>query len=151
MEHLTRRVVATTSSHPLTIIRLVLAFVILPHGLQKAFGLFGGFGFSGTMQYFTQTLGIPGPLAFMVFVAELAAPAALILGLWSRPAAVLIFINFVVAASMHVPNGFFMNWGGTMPAGAEGYEYHLLVLSMALAIIVGGAGSISLDRRLTRS
>jgi len=151
VEHLTRRVVATTSSHPLAIIRLVLAFVILPHGLQKAFGLFGGFGFSGTMQYFTQTLGIPGPLAFMVFVAELAAPAALILGLWSRPAAVLIFINFVVAASMHVPNGFFMNWGGTMPAGAEGYEYHLLVLSMALAIIVGGAGSISLDRRLTRS
>lgn len=151
MEHITRRIMATTPSHPLTIIRLALAFVILPHGLQKAFGLFGGFGFSGTMQYFTQTLGIPGPLAFMVFVAELAAPAALILGLWSRPAAVLIFINFVVAASMHASNGFFMNWGGTMPAGAEGYEYHLLVLSMALAIIVGGAGSLSLDRRLTKS
>lgn len=151
MEHLTGRIMATTSSHPLAIIRLALAFVILPHGLQKTFGLFGGFGFSGTMQYFTQALGIPGPLAFMVFVAELAAPVALILGFWSRPAALLIFINFVVAASMHVSSGFFMNWGGTMPAGAEGYEYHLLVLSMALAIIVGGAGSVSLDRRLTKS
>lgn len=147
MESLNRRIMATTSSLPLAIIRLVLAFVILPHGLQKAFGMFGGFGFSGTMQYFTQTLGIPGPLAFMVFVAELAAPVALILGLWSRPAAILIFINFVVAASMHAANGFFMNWGGAMPAGTEGYEYHLLVLSMALAIIVGGSGSMSIDRR----
>lgn len=147
MESLNRRIMATTSSLPLAIIRIVLAFVILPHGLQKAFGMFGGFGFSGTMQYFTQTLGIPGPLAFMVFVAELAAPVALILGLWSRPAAILIFINFVVAASMHTANGFFMNWNGAMPAGTEGYEYHLLVMSLSLAIIVGGSGSVSLDRR----
>ena len=55
------------------------------------------------------------------------------------------------ALGTHVPNGFFMNWFGTLKAGAEGYEYHLLALGLAGVVAIEGSGALSLDRRLARS
>lgn len=124
--------------------RLVLGAVILPHGAQKLFGLFGGYGFTGTMNFFTGTLGMPAPIGWLVIAAESIGALALIAGLATRLTA------FGVAAVMvgavwfaHLPHGFFMNWTGAQ--GGEGFEYHLLALALALPLIVKGGGAASAD------
>jgi len=124
------------------IIRVFMGLVMFPHGAQKLFGWFGGYGFEGTMGYFTGQ-GIPAVLAFLVIIAESLGSLALIAGLLTRVAAFGIGAVMVVAALMHVSNGFFMNWFGAQQG--EGFEYHLLVIGMALALIVKGAGRWSLD------
>ena len=48
---------------------------------------------------------------------------------------------------VHLPNGFFMNWMGQQKG--EGIEYHILVLGMALAILIKGSGSLSVDRAMS--
>lgn len=137
-----------TSDRPgLTILRLTLAVVIFPHGAQKMLGWFGGHGFEGTMAYFTGTVGLPWIVGFLVIVAEFFGPIALVLGLLSRPAAfgvACVMLGAVVTT--HLPNGFFMNWSG-QKAG-EGFEYHLLVLGIALVLMLKGSGALSLDRKL---
>jgi putative oxidoreductase len=60
-----RRVFATDDSNATAILRLVLGTVFLAHGAQKTFGRFGGLGYSGTMGYFTSTMHIPAPFAFL--------------------------------------------------------------------------------------
>jgi putative oxidoreductase len=133
----------------LTILRVVLGIVFFAHGAQKMLGWFGGYGFSGTMSFFTRTLGIPAPLAFLAICAEVFGGLGLILGLLSRIAALGIGVNMVVAIAMvHHHFGFFANWFGAQKG--EGYEYHLLVIAMAAAIIVGGAGALSVDRAIHR-
>jgi putative oxidoreductase len=54
------------------------------------------------------------------------------------------------ALLVHAPNGFFMNWFGKLAAGAEGFEYHLLVMALAAVVVIAGSGAGSLDRRLGR-
>lgn len=125
-------------------LRLLLAAVMFPHGAQKVFGWFGGYGFTGTMNFFTQTMHIPAPLAFLAIAAEFAGPIALVLGLTSRVAAFGIGTNMVVAAlTSHVANGFFMNWFGNQKG--EGFEYHLLAGAIALTLVVRGGGKWALD------
>jgi len=145
---------AALSTEPSTwqaILRILLGGVMLPHAGQHAFGLFGGFGFSGTLQWMTGTLGFPTALAAIAIVVEAAAPIALIVGIGSRAAGLLLAVLMATAASTHAANGFFMNWAGSLPAGSEGFEYHLLAIAVALTIAVRGGGSFSLDRLLERS
>jgi putative oxidoreductase len=131
----------------LTVLRWTLAIVIFPHGAQKVLGWFGGYGFSGTLEYFTSTVGIPAVLAVLVFAAELLGPLGLAVGLFSRLAAAGIALVMLGAVFMvHAANGFFMNWYGNQ--AGEGFEYHLLVLGICLAVMLGGSGALSLDRRL---
>jgi len=132
------------------VLRISLALVLFPHGAQHALGWFGGYGFGGTLAWMTDTLGFPAPLAALAIVTELLAPFALLLGLGSRLAAAGIVGLMAGALSTHVAHGFFMNWFGAMPAGAEGYEYHLLVMAMALAVVVDGSGAASVDATLGR-
>jgi putative oxidoreductase len=128
----------------LTFLRLVLAGVFLPHGLQKTAGWFGGYGYTGTMQYFTQTMGIPAPLALAAIAAETLGPIALVLGLGGRVAAAAIVVLMTVAvATTHLPHGFFMNWFGNQKG--EGFEYHLLAVALALVVVIRGSGAYSLD------
>ena len=128
-------------------LRLVLAAVMWPHGAQKALGWFGGFGFQGSMAYFTKTLGIPAPLGLAAIVAEFVGPVALVLGLGGRVAALALAVVMAVAALMvQVPNGFFMNWFGNQ--AGEGIEYSILAFAIAVAIVIGGSGALSLDYRL---
>lgn len=133
------------------ILRLVLAVVIFPHGAQKALGWFGGYGYAGTMQFFTKQVGLPAPIATLGILAEFAGPIALVAGFGTRLAAVLIAAVMVGAIlKVHRGTGFFMNWAGQHEAGKEGYEYHLLVLAICAALLVTGAGAFSLDGLLAR-
>jgi putative oxidoreductase len=131
------------------ILRVVLGIVFFAHGAQKMLGWFGGYGFSGTMGFFTNMMGIPAPLAFLAIVAEFFGGLGLIFGLLSRIAAFGIGVNMLVAiATVHRHFGFFTNWSGTQKG--EGFEFHLLVIAIVLAIIVRGAGALSLDRGIYR-
>lgn len=129
------------------ILRLALAVVIFPHGAQKLLGLFGGYGFKGTMAFFTDTMGIPWLLALGVILIEFFAPILLLLGAATRAAALSIGVVMATAMLMvHAQYGFFMNWFGAQKG--EGIEYFLLVIGIALALLISGGGRWSLDRRL---
>ena len=141
-----QKLLGTRNSIPLAIIRLVLGLVMFPHGAQKMLGWFGGNGFSGTMGFFAHQ-GIPAPLAFLAIAAEFFGGLGLILGFLSRIAAFGVLCNMVVAVlTVHLANGFFMNWASANKG--EGFEYHLLAIAMALAVMIGGAGATSVDRAL---
>jgi putative oxidoreductase len=133
----------------ITILRVVLAAVLFPHGAQHLLGWFGGYGFAGTHEWMTATLGLPSFVAAGAIIGEFIAPFALVLGIGGRVAALFVVALMAGAASTHAANGFFMNWFGSMPAGAEGYEYHVLVMAMALAIVIQGSGAWSFDRAVT--
>jgi putative oxidoreductase len=131
-----------------TLLRWTLAIVIFPHGAQKVLGWFGGYGFSGSLGFFTETLGIPAFVAVLVFAAEFLGPIALAAGFFSRIAAAgigAVMLGAIVV--VHGANGFFMDWAGSQ--AGQGFEYHLLVIGLALAIVVKGSGALSLDSRLT--
>ncbi len=131
------------------ILRLTLAIVFFPHGAQKVLGWFGGYGFTGTMGFFTGKLGLPYPIALLPVLTEFLGPIALVLGLGTRIAALATGVNMVVAVFMvHLANGFFMNWYGTQKG--EGYEYHLLAIGIAIALIVQGGGRLSVDEAIAR-
>src|SRR5437879_2673007 len=132
---------ATDDSIAAAILRLVLGVVFFAHGAQKMLGWFGGFGFSGTMGFFTGTMHIPAPLAFLAIAAEFFGALGLILGFLTRIAAFGIAVNLMVAIAMvHGAFGFFMNWTGTQ--AGEGVEYHLLVLTMTAFFVDHGAGAL---------
>jgi putative oxidoreductase len=139
-----RRLLATTDDTTITILRLVLGIVFFAHGAQKMLGWFGGFGFSGTMNAFTHMMHIPAPFAFLAIMAEFLGGIGLMVGLLARVAAFGITCNMVVAIVMvHHNFGFFMNWYGNQKG--EGYEYHLVTITLALAIMIKGAGAYSVD------
>ncbi len=143
-----RLLARTSNSLPLAIVRLVLGVVMFSHGAQKALGWFGGNGFSATMRGFEAT-GIPAPFALLAIAAEFLGGLGLILGLLSRVAAFGILCNMVVAVvRVHARVGWFMNWAGRQRG--EGYEYHLLAIAMALAVLIGGGGALSLDALVGR-
>jgi len=129
------------------IIRVMLGAVIFPHGAQKLLGWFGGYGFSGTMGFFTESLGLPWVIGFLVILIEFFGPLLLIAGLFTRFMAFSIFCQFIgIIFTSHIQYGFFMNWFGNQQG--EGYEYHLLILGMAAALTISGAGKLALDKYL---
>jgi putative oxidoreductase len=143
-----KTMLASDQSRTLFAQRVVLGLVMFPHGAQKLFGWFGGYGFSGTMGYFTGTLHFPAPLALLVILAEGLGSLGLIVGLGTRVAAFGIAANMLGAiVTTHWSVGFFMNWFGAQHG--EGYEYHLLALALAVPLVVRGAGAWSLDRALS--
>lgn len=146
-----RSIIATTSRPGLLVSRLVLAAVMFPHGAQHLLGWFGGYGFAGTHGWMTATLGIPGPLATIAILTEFFAPLFLVVGLGGRIAAAGLVTLMAVAASAHVGNGFFMNWFGTLGAGVEGFEYHVLAIGMAIPTVLEGSGLWSLDLLWSRA
>jgi putative oxidoreductase len=142
-----RKLFATDDSAATAILRLVLGVVFFAHGAQKMLGWFGGFGFSGTMGYFTSTMHIPAPLASLAIAAEFFGGLGLIVGFLTRIAAFGIAVNMAVAiATVHAAFGFFMNWNGNQKG--EGFEYHLLVLAMTVFLMIRGAGAFSIDRAI---
>jgi len=139
----------TDDSLSLLVGRLALGIVMLPHGLQKSIGLFGGGGFSATMGMFTSQ-GMPALLAFLVILAESAGSLGLLVGFLTRIGAFGIASVMLGAIGMvHWQNGFFMNWFGKQ--AGEGFEYHILALGLALALLIGGGGKASVDRALAES
>lgn len=142
-----RKLIATDNDLATTILRLVLGVIFFAHGAQKMLGWFGGYGFSGTMGFFTGALHLPSILAFLAIAAEFFGGLGLLLGLLTRVASFGIFCNMIVAVAMvHHHFGLFMNWTGTQKG--EGFEFHLLVLAVTAFLMIRGAGAASVDRLL---
>ena len=138
------KLIRTNDNTVALVLRLALGIVFFPHGMQKLVGWFGGYGFEGTMGFFTTKLGIPAIFAFLAIMAEGLGSLGLIAGLGTRVAAFGIAVNMVVAVLMlHLQNGFFMNWFGSQKG--EGYEYHLLAIGIGVALMITGGGKWSLD------
>ena len=140
--------VKTNGQGGLTVLRLVFGFVFFAHGAQKMLGWFGGSGYSATMNHFEHS-GIPALFAFLAIAAEFFGGIGLIIGLLGRLAAFGIACNMSVAiGKVHGANGLFMNWTGSKQG--EGFEYHLLALAIAAAIMIHGSGALSLDYWLAK-
>jgi putative oxidoreductase len=143
-EVMIKKLVQTNDDAALLVLRLMLGVVFFPHGMQKLLGWYGGYGFSGTMDMFTTNLGIPAVFTFLAIMAEGLGSLGLITGLLTRVAAFGIAVNMVVAVFMlHLQHGFFMNWSGKQ--AGEGYEYHLLVIAISIALMIRGGGKWSVD------
>jgi len=143
-----RKLIATDNDIATTILRLALGVIFFAHGAQKMLGWFGGYGFTGTMGFFTGVLHIPAVFAFLAIAAEFFGGLGLIFGLFTRVAALGVFCNMIVAVAMvHSQFGFWMNWTGAQKG--EGYEYHLLLLAASAFLMIRGAGAASVDGLLS--
>lgn len=131
------------------ILRVIIGLVMLPHGAQKLFGWFGGYGFSGTMQFFTETKGLPWIVGFAVIMIEFFGSILLLLGLGSRILAVFFIILAAgIALSSHIQNGFFTNWYGNQ--AGEGFEFFILLAGLNIALLLNGSGKLSIDSRVNK-
>lgn len=149
MSNLMHSLIYTRASMTLFIIRLTVGIVILPHGLQKLFGIFGGAGFVGTIDEFNQWFGFPPFITILGILAESIGSFCLIIGFLGRFMAATIgcvMIGGVIFVAGRW--GFFMNWYSEQRG--EGFEYHLLVLGMVIALMIGGSGRWSVDRLIYR-
>lgn len=141
-----KKLMRTNGDTVFFVLRIFLGVVFFPHGAQKVLGWFGGGGFSGTMGFF-QSMGIPALFAFLAIMAEFLGSLGLLLGLLTRVAAFGIACVMVVAiATVHLPHGFFMNWSGSQ--AGEGFEFHLLAIAIAIALMMRGGGRWSVDRQI---
>jgi putative oxidoreductase len=139
----------TDSSHVLLLQRTALGLVVAAHGAQKLFGWFGGWGLDATVRWFADALQLPAPVALFVIVSDVLGSLALAAGAFTRIAALATSLVMLGAiATVHAPNGFFMNWSGSQ--AGEGFEFHLLALALSLPLIFKGAGAWSVDGWLSR-
>lgn len=129
-------------------LRVFLALVLFPHGAQKLLGWFGGFGFEGTMQYFTGQAGLPWIIGFLVILIEFFGPLALVLGVAVRLVALAIAVVMagIIATNFHTY--FFMDWFGIQHT--EGMEFFLLAIGMSVALVFTGGGAYALSRDSSR-
>jgi len=128
------------------LMRLALGVVFVAHGGQKVLGWWGGYGASATIQGFAK-MGMPPVLTILVMTAELGGGLLLIVGFLTRLAALGIGCVMLGAIVLvHSKVGFFMNWGGSQKG--EGFEYHLLALGLAIALLIKGGGAMSVDGAL---
>ncbi|RVD78072.1 DoxX family protein [Pseudomonas koreensis] len=143
MSSLINKVLFTRAGYGLTILRIAVGVIFAAHGSQKLFGLFGGYGLAGTAQYM-DSIGLhPGYLmATLAGGTEFFAGLALIIGLLVRPAALgLTFLSLVAIFTVHISNGLFM--------ANNGYEFALALLGGSLAVMIEGAGKLSVDRAIS--
>lgn len=139
-----KKLIQTEKDITSLILRVLIGIVFFPHGAQKVLGWFGGYGFSGTMGFFTEKLGIPAIFAFLAITAEFLGSLALVFGFLTRIAAFGIACVMIVAVFMlHLQYGFFMNWFGNQQG--EGIEYHILAIAIAVALMIKGGGRWSID------
>ncbi|CEL30611.1 DoxX family protein [Pseudomonas fluorescens] len=142
MSSLINKILFTRAGYGLTILRIVVGVIFAAHGAQKLFGMFGGYGLAGTAQYM-ESLGLtPGyAMAVLSGGTEFFAGLALIIGLLVRPAALgLTVLSLVAIFTVHISNGLFM--------ANNGYQFALALLGGSLAVLIEGAGKLSVDRAI---
>lgn len=148
MQSLSKKIFATENKYSWTILRVILGVVMLAHGVQKAFGWFGGFGWDGTMGYFTGMVGLPSLFAAFIILVESLGALLLIIGFAGRVNSLLVGAVILGAFFIdHFPNGFYMNWFGNQKG--EGVEFDLLFLAISSFIVINGSGALSVDRWLS--
>jgi putative oxidoreductase len=140
--------VATGDSFAPFFLRLALGLMFFPHGAQKLLGWFGGYGFTGTMGYFTGTVGVPWLVGLLVILGEFFGSLLLLTGFGTRFAAASMMLILLGAVPQHWDNGFFMNWFGQQKG--EGLEFFVLALGLAVALVVLGGGKYSVDSLFAR-
>jgi putative oxidoreductase len=139
----------TDGSKGTIFLRLALGIVMFPHGAQKVLGLFGGPGYEKTIEIFTTKMHFPVYAVILLMISEFVGSLCVIAGLFTRICAFAIGTAMAICAYMgHLQNGFFMNWFGNQKG--EGFEFHILVVGIALALVVRGGGAFSVDRTLVR-
>lgn len=145
------KIIATNPNNSLAFIaRVALGLTIFPHGAQKLLGWFGGYGFTGTMGYFTGQVHLPYIIGLLFIVIEFFGSLFLIFGFLTRLAAVGflgIYLGAIIV--VHAANGFFMNWN-LEPGKGEGWEYFILLFGLALIALIAGGGKASVDAALTK-
>lgn len=141
-----RSLMQTSNDRIPMLARLALGIVVFPHGAQKVLGWFGGPGIEGALGFYT-SMGVPAFLGRMAMTIELVGGIALIVGILGRVAAFAVALAMIVAViQMHWMVGFFMNWDGRLQG--EGFEFHILAITLALIVIIRGSGAFSIDRTL---
>ncbi|MFM8911480.1 MAG: DoxX family protein [Flammeovirgaceae bacterium] len=142
-----KKIIFATDDHLSSLaLRLTLGLVVFAHGAQKLLGVWGGFGFTNTMNFFTTTVGLPWLVGLAVIVLEFFGALLLLMGLVTRIIAMsYVILAFGIVTTSHLQYGFFMNWFGTN--SGEGYEFFLLWIGMAAALAIDGGGKFSLDRK----
>jgi putative oxidoreductase len=127
----------------LPILRVGLGLILIPHGAQKFFGWFGGMGYEKFVALFN-TLGYKPGILWLTLVAltEFVGGILLVLGLFTRFAALAVVTFMIVAVHFTSAKGFF--WL------QQGLEYSLLILFVGLVFLIRGGGDYSLDKRLGR-
>lgn len=138
-----KKIISTTDSYGPLVARIALGATMFPHGAQKLLGWYGGYGFTGTMDFFTSQ-GIPYVIALLPIIAEFFGAIGLVTGVLTRIAAFGIACTMLVAAvTVHAGNGFFMNWFGQQKG--EGIEYFILAIGLAISLMISGGGKLSGD------
>jgi putative oxidoreductase len=127
------------------VVRLGLGVVFFAHGAQKVLGWFGGPGLKGTVGHMGQ-MGVPTPAAVTAAFVEFLGGLGMLVGFLARPAALGIIVVMAVAiAKVHGRHGLFLNMTNA-PGRGHGFEFNLALIAMALGILIGGAGVLSIDR-----
>ena len=134
---------AAVNSYAEPILRIGLGAILIPHGMQKLFGSFGGMGLTGNAALFDRIGYTPGMFwGTLVGCTELVGGILLVVGLFTRFAAAAVLIFMIVAVQFTSAKGFFWSAGG--------YEYPLLIGICALFFLIRGGGPCSLDRMIGR-
>ncbi|AUD78816.1 DoxD-like family protein [Kangiella profundi] len=120
------------------VIRIPLGIIFMAHGAQKLFGWFGGYGLEGTGQWLASVGFEPGYImALLAGSAEFFGGLALVLGLLTRPAAIVTAFTMLMAMTVHIGNGLFVS--------NNGYEFALILLAASVSLAISGAGKLSVD------
>jgi putative oxidoreductase len=134
------------------VLRLAVGVIFAAHGAQKLFGIWGGGGPSATAAFFNQLGLTPAyPLAIFVGLVELAGGLLLIAGAFTLATSAVLVLNMLVAVwKVHLPSGFFLNWTNA-PGLGHGYEFNLILIAALVALMLMGAGALSVDEWRLRS
>lgn len=146
------KIIETNPNNRLALIaRLALGLTIFPHGAQKLLGWFGGYGFNGTMGFFTTQVHLPYIVGLLFILIEFFGSLFLIFGFLTRISAIgFIGIYSGAIAIVHAANGFFMNWNA-QPGKGEGWEYFIMLFGLAIIVLISGAGKASVDAAIVKN
>ena len=142
MKTLITKILKSAPSFAPLALRIPIGIILIAHGSQKLFGWFGGYGLEGTGQWMTSIGLTPGYLmALMAGSSEFFGGVLLLLGLLTRPTALILSFTMIVAIfSVHIGNGLFL--------ANNGYEFGLALQAATASLAVSGAGKLSLDNLL---
>lgn len=137
------KVLPSNSGFAGLVLRVPLGVILAAHGAQKLFGWFGGYGLEGTGQWMASVGFEPGfIMALLAGSAEFFGGIALILGLLTRPAAIVAAFTMLMAMTVHIGNGLFLS--------NNGYEFALVLLAASVSLVLQGGGKVSIDSIIER-